>query len=245
MTILDVQPKPGQPVYVYEFPVRIWHWAMAACVFTLFVTGYLIYDPPQSLTGDPTYIFSFGEIIRLHYAAGLILCVAMTCRVIWAFFGNVVSRQIFIIKFWKKSWWRNLLHNIKWYCFLTDKPKTYMGHNPLAQLGMVVAIAALFFMCLTGLGIYQAKGYSLGAFRFMEDFIYWAGGNGLDLVVLHRLGMAVLMAFVIVHLYMVIRESIMGDTTMIYTMVTGWRLVRGEPGVSRWTLKAEARARGE
>lgn len=240
-TILDVHPRPGQSVYVYEFPVRIWHWTMAACIFTLMVTGHYIANPPQSTTGDPTYIFSFGSLIRLHYAAGLILAFIMLCRVLWAFVGNVVSRQIFILKIWKKSWWEGLFYNIKWYCFLTNKPAIHMGHNPLAQAGMLIAIVAIFFMCFSGLGIYQAKGYSsfFETFRFMEDFAYWLGGNGIDLVVMHRLGMIVIVAFVIIHVYMVIRESIMGNTTMIYTMVSGWRLVNDKPGISRQTLRAE------
>lgn len=240
-TILDIQPRPGQSVYVYEFPVRLWHWTIAACIFTLFVTGHMISQPPHSTTGDPTYLFDFGKIIRVHYTAGLILAFAMLCRVIWAFFGNVVSRQIFVIKVWRKEWWAELWYNIKWYCFLVKKPAIHMGHNPLAQLGMAVAIAAIFFMCFTGLGIYQAKGYSpfFETFRFVENWIYDAGGNGLDLVVLHRAGMSILVAFVIIHVYMVIREAIMGYTTMIYSMVTGWRMVIDKPGFSRWTLRRE------
>ncbi len=32
-------------VYVYEAPVRLWHWTNALCILVLIVTGYLIGSP--------------------------------------------------------------------------------------------------------------------------------------------------------------------------------------------------------
>lgn len=232
MTILDLKPRIAQAVYVYELPVRLWHWTMAACIFTLFVSGYYIEHPP--------FAIDMSRIVKIHYTAGLILCVAMACRLIWAFFGNVVSRQIFIVKIWQKSWWAGLWDNLKWYAFCTKKPDVRLGHNPLAQVAMFFIILVIFFMCFSGLGIYQAKACGvpiISRFHFMENFIYWLGGNNLDLVVLHRLGMILIVAFVTIHLYMVIRESIMGRTTMIYTMVTGNRLVMEKPAITRWMVR--------
>ena len=40
---------------------------------------------------------------------------------------------------------------------------------------------------------------------------------------LHRLGMLLLITFVTVHLYMVIREEIMGKTTLVSSMFSGYR----------------------
>ncbi len=37
------------PVYVWEVPVRIWHWVMAGCMVVLAITGYLIGTPPPSI----------------------------------------------------------------------------------------------------------------------------------------------------------------------------------------------------
>lgn len=229
--LLNIRPKPGQGVYVYQLPVRIWHWAIVGCIFILFATGYFIGNPPQSLRGNPTNLFYFGWIIRAHYTAGLLLCVCMFWRIIFAFAGNPVSRQIFAPPVWQKSWRRGLLDDIKWYLFLRKSPDLYMGHNPLAQAAMFVAVLAIIFMCLSGLGIYQAKGYSefLKMFRFMENIVYALGGNGFDLVLWHKMGMAIVVVFVIVHVYMVIREEIMGRATMLSTMVSGVRLVRAAP----------------
>lgn len=230
MNILHIHPRPGQGVYVFEFPVRIWHWTMAACVFVLFITGHFIGKPLHTLSGDTTNLFYLGYTIMAHYIAAFILIIGMVCRIIWAFFGNAVSRQIFLPRVWDRAWWSDLLSDIKWYLFLTKEPRVHMGHNPLAQLGMGVCVLAIVLMCLTGLGIYQSKTSSsfFHLFRFVQDFAYWTGGNVIDLVVWHRVGMVILVAFVIIHLYMVIREEIVGRTTLISTMVSGFRLVRAD-----------------
>lgn len=53
----------------------------------------------------------------------------------------------------------------------------------------------------------------LQPFHLVVDFIYWIGDSGRDLHSYHRLGMLFLMCFIIIHLYMVIREEIMGKST--------------------------------
>ena len=35
-------------VYVYEVPVRLWHWINAAAIFVLVITGFFIGSPPPS-----------------------------------------------------------------------------------------------------------------------------------------------------------------------------------------------------
>lgn len=236
MNVLKIHPRPGQPVYVFEFPVRLWHWTMAACVFVLLVTGHIIGLPLHSLTGDPTNLFYLGYTIMAHYTAGFILVIGIVGRIIWAFFGNAVSRQIFAPHVWEKSWWGDLWDNVKWYLFISKKPAVHMGHNALAQLGMGVCVLAIVILCLTGLGIYQSKSFSpfFRMFHFMETFAIWTGGNVLTLVIWHRLAMVVLVSFIFIHLYMVVREEIVGRTTLVSTMMTGYRLVRDEKTLPPW-----------
>lgn len=238
---LTIHPKPGQGVYVFQFPIRLWHWTIFACIFIQFITGHFIGQPPQTLQGDATKLFYFGMLIKTHYIAGMILCVAMLYRIFFAFVGNPVSRQIFIPHIWEKAWWKGLLGDIKWYLFIDRKPDIHMGHNPLAQAAMFLVVWGIIFMCLTGLGIYQAKGYSdfFKIFSFMEDWVYATGGNLFDLVLWHRMGMIVIVVFVWIHIYMVIREDIMGRTTIVSTMISGVRLVKSTPLETLNDLEAE------
>ncbi len=36
------------PLYVWEAPVRIWHWVMCLCMFAMIATGFLIGAPMAS-----------------------------------------------------------------------------------------------------------------------------------------------------------------------------------------------------
>lgn len=46
--------------YVFEAPVRIWHWLTVLCMAVLMVTGYFIGKPLPSVSGEATYLFLYG-----------------------------------------------------------------------------------------------------------------------------------------------------------------------------------------
>ena len=39
-------------MYVYEAPVRLWHWVMMLAIFVLAATGYLIGSPLPAIGGE-------------------------------------------------------------------------------------------------------------------------------------------------------------------------------------------------
>ena len=41
----------GATVYVYEAPVRLWHWISALCIVVLAITGYFIASPLPGVSG--------------------------------------------------------------------------------------------------------------------------------------------------------------------------------------------------
>ncbi|MDH5173126.1 MAG: Ni/Fe-hydrogenase, b-type cytochrome subunit, partial [Gammaproteobacteria bacterium] len=128
--------SPASKVYVYEAPVRFWHWMNALCIVALVITGYLIGKPPPSIGGEASDHFLFGDIRMIHFISGQLLIVLLVYRIIWSFFGNEHSHQLFLPPLWSGKWWREVLHEVRWYCFLEKTPKKYIGHNPLAQLAM-------------------------------------------------------------------------------------------------------------
>ena len=81
------------------------------------------------------------------------------------------------------------------------------------------------FMIITGFALYSEHSqYAIFApFRYVVEFFYWTGGNSMDIHSWHRLGMWLIGAFVIGHVYMALREDIMSDDTVISTMVNGYR----------------------
>ncbi len=214
--------------YVYELPVRLWHWSMALSIGVLTITGYIIGKPWHSITGDPTFLFYMGYTRMAHFIAGYVLAIGFLGRILFAFCGNAYAKEVFILPFWRKVWWQDLWQDVRWYLFLNKTPTVHMGHNPLAQVGMFFFLLFLLFTCFTGLALYYEDGpvWYLQPFSFMQDIAYMTGGNSIDLHNWHRLGMKCIMAFVIVHIYMVCREEIMGKTTLISTMCSGYRQLR-------------------
>lgn len=48
-------------VYVYEAPVRLWHWINASCILVLAITGFLIGTPLPSTPGEASANFLMGS----------------------------------------------------------------------------------------------------------------------------------------------------------------------------------------
>ncbi|MGC7980973.1 cytochrome b/b6 domain-containing protein, partial [Salmonella enterica] len=47
----------SQGYYIYEAPVRLWHWITALSIVVLAVTGYFIGHPLPSIQGEATFMF--------------------------------------------------------------------------------------------------------------------------------------------------------------------------------------------
>uniref|UniRef100_A4WXY9 Probable Ni/Fe-hydrogenase B-type cytochrome subunit n=1 Tax=Cereibacter sphaeroides (strain ATCC 17025 / ATH 2.4.3) TaxID=349102 RepID=A4WXY9_CERS5 len=217
-------------VYVYEVPVRIWHWLNAAMIFILIGTGYLIASPlPTMEIAEATDQFVMGYIRFAHFAAGQLLTVAFAARILWAFFGNVHSRQMFKLPIHNLRWIRELIFELKWYLFLVPEPRKYVGHNPLAHAAMFFFITlGMTFMIVTGFALY-AEGTGQGSF-YDTAFGWVLGlvGNSQRLHTLHHLGMWAIVVFTIIHVYAAIREDIMSRQSMLSTIVSGWRTFKDD-----------------
>ncbi|HBD90695.1 MAG TPA: Ni/Fe-hydrogenase, b-type cytochrome subunit [Gemmobacter sp.] len=217
-------------IYVYEAPVRMWHWINAAAILTLCLTGYFIGSPPPSMQiGEATDQFVFGYIRFAHFAAGWVLAIGFLGRVYWALVGNHHARQMFYVPVWSAHFWAEVWFEIRWYLFLAREPKKYVGHNPLAQLAMFFFITlGVGFMIVTGFALY-AEGAQEGSLP--HDLFGWLIAwvqNTQRLHTLHHLGMWWIVIFMIVHIYVAIREDIMSRQSIVSTMISGHRTFKDD-----------------
>ena len=113
-----VEGGPLEDTYVYEAPVRLWHWVTMLCIIALAVTGYLIGAPLLALDGEPTFTFFMGWIRMIHMIGRVDPPVAFLVRVYWAFVGIYSSRALFIVPVWSGKWWAGLFGDIRYYLFL-------------------------------------------------------------------------------------------------------------------------------
>ncbi|WP_420336630.1 Ni/Fe-hydrogenase, b-type cytochrome subunit [Roseibium sp.] len=218
-------------VYVYEAPVRLWHWINAAAIMVLCLTGYLIGSPPPTMEiAEATNQFVFGYIRFAHFAAGWILAIGFLGRMYWAIFGNHHARQLFYVPLLSISWWREVWFEVRWYLFLEKEPKKYVGHNPLAQLAMFCFITiGVSFMIITGFALY---GEGLGHGSWADIMFGWVftlfGGNSMLVHTYHHLGMWWIVIFMIIHIYVAVREDIMSRQSIVSTMISGHRTFKDD-----------------
>jgi Ni/Fe-hydrogenase 1 B-type cytochrome subunit len=217
-------------VYVYEAPVRLWHWVNAAAIIVLCVTGYLIANPPPTMQiGEATHQYTFGYIRFAHFAAAFVMTIGFLGRIYWAFVGNHHSRQLFILPVWNKRWWQEVMFELRWYLFLEKEPKKYIGHNPLAQTAMFFFMTlGITFMIFTGFALYS-EGLGLGSWAdTMFGWIIPLVGGSQMLHSIHQLGMWAIIVFMIIHIYAAIREDILSRQSMVSTMISGHRTFKDD-----------------
>lgn len=211
-------------VYVYEAPVRLWHWVNAMAITVLAVTGYFIGSPLPTMPGEASANFLMGYIRFAHFAAGYVFAVGLLGRLYWAIVGNHHARELFTLPVFSGAYWREVLTMVKWYAFLIPRPSRYVGHNPLARAAMFFGFLFLsLFMIVTGFALY---GEGLGMGSWADKLFGWViplFGQSQDVHTWHHLGLWGMVIFVTLHVYAAIREDIMGRQSIVSTMISGYR----------------------
>ncbi len=222
---------PLEPVYVYEAPVRRWHWTMMVAMFVLMVTGYLIGSPLPPLSGyEATFSYFFGIVRMIHFVAAMVFTVFFLVRLYWAIVGNHHARSIILPPFFSGEWWRGLFSQAGYYLFLKKESDLWVGHNPLAQFAMF----ALYFLgsivaILTGLALYsEAQGWGQ-TWMNLFGWVIVLLGTPQAVRTVHHAMLWYLGIFAVVHMYMVFREDIMSGETVVGTMISGIRGWKEEP----------------
>jgi Ni/Fe-hydrogenase 1 B-type cytochrome subunit len=211
-------------VYVYEAPVRIWHWVNVLAITVLCITGYFIGVPLPTMPGEASDHYLMGYIRFAHFAAGYIMAVGLLGRAYWALVGNHHARELFWVPLFQKAYWAEVFKMLLWYLFIIPKPNQYVGHNPLARLAMFSGYLMLsIFMIVTGFALYSE---GAGAGSWQDSLFGWViplFGQSQDVHTWHRLGMWAMVIFVMLHVYAAIREDIMGRQSIVSTMISGRR----------------------
>lgn len=222
-------PANLQPVYVFEAPVRIWHWVHALSILVLAVTGWFIANPLPSVGGEASDRFLMGNVRFIHFVAGYVFAIGFVVRVYWAVVGNRFARELFVLAIGRAAWWRGLWHEIKFYSFMTDELHKEHGHNPLAQSAMFAFNVVLgLFMIVSGFALYgEGLGLESWADRLFGWFIPLMGGSRA-VHNWHYLGMWLMLLFVIIHVYMAIRADIVSRQSSLSTMIGGWRYFKDD-----------------
>jgi Ni/Fe-hydrogenase 1 B-type cytochrome subunit len=193
----------------------------------LVISGYLIGVPPPSIMGEAGEGYVMGYIRFTHMSVSYLFVVGILFRVLWAIVGNKYARSTFMIPFWSKRWCRDFGQQLGWFLCLPLKPRHFMGPDPVSR---VINIFLFFLPCLvlivSGFGMYaEAAGrdsWQYMVFGWLSDF----SSNTQDWHTIHRVASWTIVLYALIHIYIVVHNEIVSDTTFISTMISGRRFFR-------------------
>lgn len=226
-TIIHSKPQTLRRVFVWQLPVRYYHWLNALCILALIGTGFIIGDPPAIMSGQEAYShYWFGTTRFIHFVAAYIFFFNFAFRIYWGFVGNhFASWKNFIptnATFFKDMW-RVIQVDI----FMTKNEKEQtIGHNRLAGFIYFLTFIAFGIQCLTGFGLYAAM--SNWWFPNLFSWVPALFGGDFMLRQIHHWTMWFFILFTIVHVYLVFYHDYIEGRGELSSMAGGWKFVEEE-----------------
>ena len=221
--------KINRKVYYLFSPfLRIFHWTMVICIFTLFFTGLLITKPLSGGIGvEPTFgslVFSLDFVRWIHFAAAFIFVAAFVLRI----YGFIVNRGDRLFpRVWEGAFYKATLDVSLHYMLLKPSHKPYL-RNPLARMSYVGLYTMVGIEILTGFAMYfmiNPNGPGALLFGWVNRLV----GSEFNTHLVHHYIAWAIMLFVIGHVYMAIRADIMEGEGEVSSMFSGVKILEHEP----------------
>jgi len=230
-------------VYVWEFPVRLFHWVNAICIVVLGVSGYMMGDPVAvSSSAEPSGQYWFGTVRFLHFATAYVWVAIAILRIYWGFVGNEYVRFKHFLPF-KKRQWKEIGEVLRCDVLQIWRGVTFStGHNPLAGLTYTIAFLAFLFQVATGFGLYAAMSSSWFADLFTWVVPLMGGDHAVRLW--HHMTMWFFALFLVVHVYLSAYHDYVEATGTVSSMLGGWKFAHSRHGLPP-SLRPPAEAEGE
>ncbi|MBX7124203.1 MAG: Ni/Fe-hydrogenase, b-type cytochrome subunit [Cyclobacteriaceae bacterium] len=214
-------------VFVWELPVRVYHWINALCILGLIGTGIIIGNPPAILSGKEAYAFFwFGTVRFIHFVAAYVFMFNFLFRIYWGFVGNkYASWNNFIPT--NKQFFSDMWNVIKTDIFMTKAETNHsIGHNRLAGFIYFLTFIAFAIQCLTGFGLYSAT-----SDWWLPSMFTWVPplfGGDFFLRVVHHWAMWFFILFAVVHVYLVFYHDYVEGRGEISSIGGGWKFIDEE-----------------
>lgn len=195
-------------VYLYKRYERFWHWSQTVLVFILMITGFEIHGS-YGLLG-------YESAVNTHNTSAWIFLILTVFTIFWHLTTDAWRQYIptqknlkLQMQYYVSGIFKNLPH---------PTGKTLLSKlNPLQRivyLGLKILVFPVMF--ITGF-LYLYFHFPLKGFELQSLEI---------IAVLHTLGAYILVAFVIIHLYLITTGRTI--TSNLKAMVTGWEDIDDE-----------------
>ncbi len=199
-----------QSVPVWDFPTRVFHWALAVAVIASYLTGE-----------------EEGIWFVVHTVSGYTVALLLVFRLVWGFAGSVHSRF---------SDFTYSPGSVKTYAkqLLRFNPPRFVGHNPLGGWMVFLMLVALAGTVVTGL----FSGEDDGGAGILLPLIAAPGGEGLAEV--HEFFANAVVALAGIHVLAVFLDWFLTKENLVKAMITGRKdlddteVGNQKPLVGRW-----------
>jgi Ni/Fe-hydrogenase 1 B-type cytochrome subunit len=207
-------------VYVWEWPVRIFHWIMVLSLAVLTVTGFYMHSP--FLVETSPRAWAMGTMRFVHEIFGFILISVLLLRIYWFFAGNEWAHWRAWVPL-TKGQWASIRSMLLYYSYQRSEPEPEIGHNSLATSTYMVIVFLLALECLTGLVLFGVVSQS----HFLRVTVGWIP-RIVDIQYIrttHYFIMFCFMAFVIHHVYSAVLVSMEQKNGLMESIFSGWKFV--------------------
>lgn len=215
--------------YIWERPVRLYHWVSAASVVVLVATGLLMGRPPALLSSaEPWSIYWFGLVRFLHLVAGFAFTFVFVLRVYWSFAGNQfaswrnflpITPQLFIRQF------REVRQVVKVDVLeIQVEPIEIAGHNALAAWSYTAVFAATVFEIATGFALHAPMSASFLP-QLFGGVTALLGGDAM-VRLWHHAATWFFILFTAVHVYLCVYHDVVEGRGELSSMVSGSKFIK-------------------
>ncbi|MBK9315130.1 MAG: Ni/Fe-hydrogenase, b-type cytochrome subunit [Acidobacteria bacterium] len=227
--MVDISASPRihtyDRVYVWQLPVRNYHWINAICMVLLIPTGYIIGNPQAVFSANEPYQqYWFGIVRFTHFASAFVFFFNLLFRVYWAFVGNRFSRWNNYVLL-KKEQWRKLIEVVTVDILQLRLTRVMgRGHNPLAALSYFALFLLSIFQVVTGFALYA--GMSTWWLPKLFTWVVPLMGGDMAVRQWHHLAMWGFIIFTIFHVYIVFYHDYVEGRGTTSAMISGWEFER-------------------
>ena len=219
--------------YVWQWPIRIFHWVNALCVTVLLATGLYISWPVLSPAGESFNNFVMARVRQVHFLFAFIFVVNFLWRIYWFWVGNNYARSGFPM-FWKRDWWRDLFWQIGDYLRF-ERGHVHLGHNALGGVVYTLFVIVLgWCQIFTGLAMYSESNPG-GILDRMFGWVLLLLGGSFQVHMWHQLFAWFFLFFSILHIYIVFYDGQQYKNGLVTSMVSGVKFYReGDLDHDKW-----------
>lgn len=219
-------PRLFEEVYVYEAPVRVFHWINVACIVSLFTTGLIIGNPPAFLgQQEASFGYWFGTVRFIHFVTAYVFVCNILLRLYWAFRGNTFANWRHYLPLHGRQW-RQMGEMVERYALLDVRRWQIVGPNALAAFTYALMLLVVLFEIASGFALYAAASDSWlpALFAWLVPLM----GSEYTVRLWHHVLAWIFPIFVIIHVYLVYFNERAQRGGLISTMVSGWRRVESQ-----------------